>query len=82
MRACQDVQVLIICPTGVLVHAFKSKLPEVEGVERITVDTIHGVLNYKRPGPDSKVAWSPPSALRNRARIRASNSFGEKGLVM
>ena len=64
VRACKEIQVLIICPTGVLVHAFKSKLPEVEGVERITVDTIHGVLNYKRPGPDSKVAWSPPSALR------------------
>ena len=64
VRACQDVKVLIICPTGVLVHAFKSTLPDVEGVERISVDTIHGVLNYKRPGSDSKVAWSPPSALR------------------
>lgn len=64
VRACQDVKVLIVCPTGVLVHSFKSKLPDVEGVERISVDTIHGVLNYKRPGPDSKVTWSPPSALR------------------
>jgi len=64
VRACKDVTVLIICPTGVLVHAFKSRLPDVEGVERISVDTIHGVLNYKRPGPDSKVAWSPPTALR------------------
>jgi ATP-dependent exoDNAse (exonuclease V) alpha subunit len=28
------------------------------------VDTIQGVLNYKRAGPDSKIIWSPPSALR------------------
>ena len=28
------------------------------------MDTIQGVLNYKRSGSDSKVTWSPPSALR------------------
>ena len=64
LRACPHINVLIICPTGVLVHAFKSRLPEIEGVERITVDTIQGVLKYKRPGADSKVSWTPPSALR------------------
>ena len=25
---------------------------------------LQGVLNYKRPGNDSKVVWSPPSVLR------------------
>ena len=28
------------------------------------METIHGVLQYKRPGPDGKVVWAPPSALR------------------
>ena len=45
-------------------HQYKSKLPEMEGVDNIRVDTIQGVLKYKRPGADSKVKWSPPSALR------------------
>ena len=58
------MEVLIICPTGYLVHQYKSRLPDREGVERIRVDTIHGVLNYKRKGADSKVVWTPPSALR------------------
>ena len=58
------IRVLIICPTGQLVHSFKCQLPDVEGIENISVDTIHGVLGYKRPGPDGKVRWAPPSALR------------------
>ena len=62
--ACQTMQVLIVCPTGNLVHQYKSKLPDRDGIENIRVDTIQGVLNYKRPGADSKVTWSPPSALR------------------
>ena len=64
IRACRHIKVRIICPTGVLVHAFKSRLPDIEGIEKISIDTIQGVLNYKRPGADSKVSWSPPSALR------------------
>ena len=64
IRACRYVKVLIVCPTGVLVYAFKSMLPDMEGIDKISVDTIQGVLNYKRPGADSKVSWSPPSALR------------------
>ena len=54
----------IVCPTGTLVYAFKSRLPDVEGIENIQVDTIHGLLKYKRPGPDQKVVWAPPTALR------------------
>jgi len=46
------------------VTAFKSKLPEKAGIENISIDTIQGVLNYKRPGADSKVTWSPSTALR------------------
>ena len=37
-------RVLIVCPTGQLVHSFKSQLPEVDGIEHVQVDTIHGVL--------------------------------------
>jgi len=36
-------------------------------MENIQVDTIHGVLKYKRPGADTTHkgnAWAPPSALR------------------
>ena len=58
------LRVLIVCPTGQLVHSFKSQLPEVDGIECVQVDTIHGVLRYKRRGPDEKVQWAPPSALR------------------
>ena len=58
------MQVLIVCPTGQLAHAFKARLPEVDGIENITVDTIHGVLNYQRPGADKQVRWTPPTALR------------------
>ena len=42
------LRVLIVCPTGQLVHSFKSQLPEVDGIENVQVDTIHGVLGYKR----------------------------------
>ena len=62
--AKRGLRVLIVCPTGQLVHAFKSQLPDFDGIENIQVDTIQGVLNYKRPGKDGYVRWSPPSALR------------------
>ena len=58
------MHVLIICPTGLLVHQCKSRIPEQGGVEGIRVDTVQGVLQYKRKGADSKVTWAPPSALR------------------
>ena len=58
------IRVLIVCPTGQLVHSFKSQLPEVDGIENVQVDTIHGVLRYKCQGPDEKAQWAPPSALR------------------
>ena len=64
IEASQFVEVMIVCPTGNLVYLMKSKLPDREGVERIRIDTIQGVLNYKRPGPDGKIKWTPPSALR------------------
>ena len=49
IRACPHISVLIVCPTGMLVTAFKSKLPERAGIENISIDIIPGVLNYKRP---------------------------------
>ena len=62
--AKETLRVLIVCPTGNLVHSSKAQLPDVDGIENISIDTIHGVLNYKRPGQDGKVRWAPPSALR------------------
>ena len=65
IRAARDeLSVLVCAPTGSNVYSLKSQLPEFPGVERIRVDTIQGVLNYKRPGKDGAVRWAPPSALR------------------
>ena len=61
---CPHMQVLVCCPTGYLVHQYKARLPDVPGIDNIRIDTIQGVLNYKRAGSDSKVTWAPPSALR------------------
>ena len=55
--------VLVVCPTGALVNALKLMLPDFEGVDRIHVDTIHGVLKYKRD-KENAVAWVPPSGFR------------------
>lgn len=52
-----------MCPASTNVYVFKSQLPEFDGVDKIAVDTIQGVLKYKRPGADSKVTWAPPTAL-------------------
>ena len=30
----------------------------------LRIDTIQGVLYYKRAGTDSRITWTPPSALR------------------
>ena len=64
MEHCAHMQVLIVCPTGYLVNQYKSKLPDVPGAENVRIDTIQGVLNYKRAGRDSRITWTPPSALR------------------
>lgn len=62
--AGQGIAVLIVCPTGFLVYQYKAKLPDVPGAENIHVDTIQGVLKYKRGGSDSNVRWTPPSILK------------------
>ena len=64
MEHCPHMQVLLCAPTGFLVNQYKSKVPDVPGAENIRIDTIQGVLNYKRAGADSRVTWTPPSALR------------------
>ena len=64
LRACaSQTRVVIVCPTGQLVYSFKSSLPDVPGIENISVDTLAGLLRYQRP-VDGKVRWTPPSALR------------------
>ena len=60
------LSVVVVCPTGQNAHGIKALLPDVEGIERVSVDTIHGLLGYKRPGPDGRVRWAPPSALRRK----------------
>ena len=62
--AMKSMKVLYICDTGQLLHAFKAQLPDCDGIENIQIFTIHGVLKYKHPGPDGKVCWAAPLALR------------------
>ena len=63
-----------------------------DGTKNVQVDTIHGILRYKRKGRDEKVQWAPPSALRdidliltdeasqygNRERVRFMQSVAEQ----
>ena len=51
----EEINVVIVCPTGSNVYSFTSQLPDCPGIERIRVDTLQGVLNYKRPGKDGQV---------------------------
>ena len=52
------MRVLIVCPTGTLVHSYKSLLPHGDGIENVSMDTIHGVLKYKRLGSDQTANWA------------------------
>ena len=52
--------VLILCPTGTLVHSYRDRLP---ASERIVVETIHSSFQITRQA-DMVVQYSPPSRLR------------------
>ena len=52
------LRVLIVCPTGQLVHSFKSQLPDVDGIENVQV-----CLLYTSPSPrDATLSRMPSSA--------------------
>ena len=55
-----NLRVLILCPTGQLVHSYRQRLPE---TERIRVDTIHAGLRIRR-GEEKLVQHAPPMQLR------------------
>ena len=55
-----NLRVLILCPTGQLVHSYRQRLPE---TERIKVDTIHAGLRIRR-GEEKLVQHAPPMQLR------------------
>ena len=52
--------VLVPCPTGVLVHGYRARVPD---DERITVETIHSSFCIFRTH-DETVKYSPPTRLR------------------
>ena len=54
------MRLLILCPTGQLVAAYRQRLPE---SDLIRVDTIHAGLRIYR-GDEELVNHSPPSLLR------------------
>ena len=60
-RAAQKgAKVLVLCPTGTLVHAYRERIPE---HTNITIDTLHSGLAFKRDY-DKIVEYCPPSKLR------------------
>jgi len=50
----------------------KLLLPHFDGVDRVHVDTIHGVLKYKRERDN--VTWTPPSACRQYDLVLCDDS--------
>jgi len=64
VRACKDVNVLFVCPNGAAMHSIKSKLSDMEGVERIRVNTLHGALNHQSPHRHDKIKRGSTSVLR------------------
>ena len=61
----RGISVLILCPTGALVHAYKDRLPD---SPLITVETIHsGFAIYRKY--DKVVEYCPPTRLRRYGLI-------------
>ena len=58
--AAAGCHVLVLCPTGTLVHSYRDKLPE---SERTVVEAIHSGFQICRT-QDAVVQYSPPSRLR------------------
>ena len=52
--------VLVLCPTGTLVHSYRDRLPD---VDNIVVETIHSGFAIQRQY-DKLVDYAPPSRLR------------------
>ena len=58
--ALAGCHVLIMCPTGTLVHSYRDRVPD---HPNIVIETIHSALVIKRQY-DSAVQYAPPSRLR------------------
>ena len=58
--AHSGARVLILCPTGILVHAYRDRLGDLVGV---TVETIHSSFQIGRQA-DQLVRYAPPTRLR------------------
>ena len=62
VRAALDgYRVLILVPTGTLVHSYRDRLPT---HEFITVETIHSGMQIHRETDREKVQYAPPGRLR------------------
>ena len=58
--AIGGAKVLVLCPTGTLVHAYRERIPE---HPNITIETLHSGLSLKREY-DKVVDYCPPGKLR------------------
>ena len=54
------LRVLILCPTGALVHSYRDRLPE---TDKVVVETIHSGFAIYREN-DKDVEYAPPTRLR------------------
>ena len=59
--ATAGYHVLILCPTGSLVHSYKDRLPD---VDNIVVETLHSGFAIYRGADEASARYSPPTRLR------------------
>jgi hypothetical protein len=59
--AAADLHVLILCPTGTLVHSYRDRLP---ASDNIAVDTVHSALAINAASGQGDVAYTPPRRMR------------------
>ena len=53
--------VLVVCPTGTLVHSYRDRLPQCNG---IVVETVHSGFAIYRGADRDACQYSPPTRLR------------------
>ena len=62
VRAAEEGhRVMVLCPTGTLVHAYRDRLPD---TEYISIETIHSGMKIHREADLAKVQYAPPTRLR------------------
>ena len=62
VRAAEEGhRVMVLCPTGTLVDAYRDRLPD---TEYISIETLHSGMKIHREADLAKVQYAPPTRLR------------------